>query len=122
MSSRTVFRRIPFSIRMDAATGPLFAQDAEQQMLGADVVVQQPVGLFGRELQHALGFGAERDLDRGRDLLAEDGAAFDFLADVFEGQVRARKDPARQALCLRESGRAAGARSQSKCCPSWLAS
>ena len=85
---------------MEAATGPLLAQDAEQQVLGADVVVQQPVGFLGRKLQHALGFGAERDLDRGRHLLAEDRAAFDFLADVLEGQVRAGKDPAGQALAL----------------------
>ena len=35
---------------------PLLAQDAEQQMLGADVVVQQPVGFLGGELQHPLGF------------------------------------------------------------------
>ena len=78
----------------------LLAQDAEQQVLGADVVVQQPVGLFGRELQHALGFGAERDLDRGRDLLAEDRAAFDFLADVFEGEVRAGEDAAGQPFAF----------------------
>ena len=64
--------------------GPFFAQDAEQEVLGADVVVQQPIGFFGGKLQHALRFRAERDLDRGRDLLAEDGAAFDFLADVLE--------------------------------------
>ncbi len=41
----------------------LFAEDAQQQVLGPDVVVQQPVGFFGRKLQHALGFGAERNLD-----------------------------------------------------------
>ena len=69
-------------------------------MLGADVVVQQPIGLFGGELQHALGFRAERDLDRGRDLLAEDGAPFDFLADALEGEVRAREDAAGQPLAL----------------------
>ena len=79
---------------------PLLAQDAEQQVLGADVVVQQPVGFFGRKLQHALGFGAERDLDRGRHLLAEDRAAFDFLADVFEREVRAREDPAGEPLAF----------------------
>ena len=33
-----------------------------------------------------------------RDLLAEDRAAFDFLADVLEGEVRARENPARQPL------------------------
>ena len=80
--------------------GALFAQDAEQQVLGADVVVQQPIGFVGGELQHALRLGAERNLDRGRDLLAEDRAALDFLADTLERQVRARKDAARQPLAL----------------------
>ena len=79
---------------------PLLAQDAEQQVLGADVGVQQPVGFFGGELQHALGLGAEGNLDRGRDLLAEDRAAFDFLADALEREVRPREDPARQALAF----------------------
>ena len=78
----------------------LFAQDAEQQVLGADVVVQEPVGFFGRELEDALGFRAEGNLDRGRDLLAEHGAALDFLADAFEGQVRPGENPARQPLAL----------------------
>jgi hypothetical protein len=32
----------------------LLAQDAEQEMFGADVVVQQPIGLFGRVLQTRL--------------------------------------------------------------------
>jgi hypothetical protein len=64
-------------------------------MLGPDVVVEQAIRFFGRELQDALGLRAERDLDRGRNLLAEHGAAFDFLADVFEGEMRARKNPAR---------------------------
>ena len=74
----------------------LFAQDAEQQVLGADVVVQQPVGFLGGALEDALGLGAERNFDRGRDLLAEDRPTFDFLADVLEGEVRASKNPARQ--------------------------
>ena len=78
----------------------LLAQDAEQQVLGADVVVQQPIGFLGRKLQHPLGFGAERDLDRGRDLLAEDRAAFDFLADVLQRQVRARENPAGEPLAF----------------------
>ena len=78
----------------------LLAQDAEQQVLGPDVVVQQPVGFFGRKLQHALRFRAERNLDRGRDLLAEDRPAFDFLADVLERQVRAREDAAGQPLAF----------------------
>src|SRR3954471_18960439 len=74
------------------------AQDAEQQVLGADVVVQQPIGLFGRELQDALGFRAERNLDRGRDFLAKHGPSLDFLPDILERQVRARENAAREAL------------------------
>ena len=78
----------------------LLAQDPEQQVFGADVVVEQAVGLFGRKLQHALRFGAEGELDRGRDLLAEHRPAFDFLADIFERQMGAGKNPAGQAFAL----------------------
>ena len=80
--------------------GALFPENAEEQVLRADVVVEQPVGLFRRKLQHALGFGAEGDFDRGRDLLAEDGAALDFLADAFEGQMGSGKDAAREPLAF----------------------
>ena len=79
---------------------PFLAEDAQQQMLGADVVVQQPIGLFGGKLQDALGFRAERDLDRGRHFFAEDRPAFDFLADVLQRQVRAGEDAAREPLAL----------------------
>src|SRR4051812_39888588 len=65
-------------------------------MFGADVVMEETVGFLGGELQDALGLRAERDLDRGRDLLAEHRATFDFLADIFERQMRSREDPARQ--------------------------
>ena len=78
----------------------LFSQDAEQQMLGADVVMQEPVGFFSRKLQHPLRLRAERDLDRRRDLLAEHGPPFDFLANVFEGEMGSRKDAAGQPLAL----------------------
>ena len=100
ISSRTVLSRIPFSMRMDAATRPLLAENPEQQVLGADVVVKQPIGFLGRKLKNPLGFGAERNLDRGRDLLAENRASFDFLANVLEGEVRAGEDAACEALAL----------------------
>ena len=99
MSSRTGVGASPLH-EDRGRDGLLLAQDAEQQVLGADVLVEQPLGFFGRILQHALGLGAERDLDRGRDLLAEDRAAFDLLADVFERQVRAREDPAGEPLAF----------------------
>ena len=78
----------------------LFAQDAEQQVLGADVAVQEAVGFFGGVLEHALGLAAEGDLDRGRHLLAEDRPPFDFLADALEGEVRALEDAAGQPLAF----------------------
>ena len=74
----------------------LFAQDAEQEVLGANVVMQQPIGFLGGTLEDALGFSAERNFDRGGDLLAEDRPTFDFLTDILEGQVRTSKNPARQ--------------------------
>jgi hypothetical protein len=41
-------------------------------VLGADVIVQQPIGLLGSKLQDALGLGAEWNLNRRRDLFAKD--------------------------------------------------
>ena len=76
----------------------LLAQDAEQHVLGADVVVEQTVGFFGGALQHPLRLGAERHLHRGRDLLAEDRAAFDLFSDVLQGQVGPGEDTAREPL------------------------
>jgi len=78
----------------------LLTKDAQQQMLGTDVVVEQAIGLFRRKLQHPLRFRAERDLDRRRDLLAEYGASFDFLADTFERQVGPGKNTAREPFAL----------------------
>ena len=78
----------------------LLAQDAEQEVFRTDVVVQQAVGFLRRELQDPLGFRAEGNLDRGGDLLAEDGSPLDLLADAFEGQVRPGKDAAGEALAL----------------------
>jgi hypothetical protein len=79
---------------------PLFAQDSEEQVLRPDVVVQQPIGFLCRATQDPLGFGTEGNLDRRRDLLAENRPALDFLANVFQGQMRARKDPARQPFAF----------------------
>ncbi len=78
----------------------LFAQDPEQQVLGTDVVVKKPIRLFGGTAEDAFRLGTEWDLDRRRNLLAEDRATLDFLADVFQGQMRARKNPARQPFAF----------------------
>src|SRR5207244_2581923 len=78
----------------------LFAEDPEEEVLGADVVVEQAVGFFGRKLQHPFGFGAERNLHGRGDLLPEHRAAFDFLPDILEREVGPRKNPAGQSLSL----------------------
>src|SRR5436309_6267252 len=67
-------------------------------MLGPDVVVQEPIGLFGGKLQYALGFRAERNFNRRGDLLSKHRPAFDLLPDAFEREVGAREDSASQAF------------------------
>ena len=66
----------------------LFAQQSEQQMLGADVLVIQPLGFFGAIGQHALALMAERKIDRSGHLLANGGVRFNLLANGFDGGVR----------------------------------
>ena len=78
----------------------LLAQEAEQQVLGADVGVQEPVGLLGGGLQGALGLRAEGDVDRRRHPLAEHAAALDLFPDRIEHDLRAGENPAREALPL----------------------
>ena len=79
---------------------PLFPENPEEQVFGPDVGMEQPVRFFGGELQHPLRLGAEGDLDRGGDLLPENRPAFDLFPNAFEGEVRSREDPAREALAF----------------------
>ena len=69
----------------------LFAQQAEQQMFGADVLVREALGLFSGVGEHALAFVRERQVDGGRDLLANGGVAFNLFADGFDRGMRAKK-------------------------------
>ena len=68
-----------------------FAQQAEQQVLGADVLVVQPLGFFRAIGQHALALVAQRQVDGSGNLLADRGVAFNLLADGFDGGVRAQE-------------------------------
>ena len=69
----------------------LFAQQSEQQVFRADVFVREPLGLFGGVSEHSLAFIRERQVDRGRDLLADRGVALDLLADRFDRSMGAQK-------------------------------
>ena len=51
----------------------LFAQQTQQQMLGADVLVAEPLGFLGAIGQHALALVAQRQIDGRGNLLANRG-------------------------------------------------
>jgi hypothetical protein len=67
----------------------LFAQEPEQQMLGADVPVAKFLRFLRRICQHALGLPGERQIDTVRDPVAQDRAFFDHFTDRFDIGVRA---------------------------------
>ena len=77
----------------------LLAQQAQQQVLGADVLVIQPLGLLGAIRQHALALVAQRQIHRSGNLLADRGVPFDLLADGLHRGVRPQ-EPVRQRLVL----------------------
>ena len=91
----------------------LFAQQAQQQVLGADVLVVQPLGFFGAVGQHALALVAERQIHGSGNLLADGGVSFDLLADGFHRGVGAQ-EPVRQRLVLAQQARGAGVRFRCK--------
>ncbi len=80
--------------------GAFLAEDAQEQVLGPDVVVQQTIGFFSRVLEDALGFSAEGNFYGGGDFLAKDRSPLDFLPDAFQGEVRPRENPAGQSLAF----------------------
>ena len=94
-SSRMVERRKPAFVQNLRGETLLFAQEAEQQMLRADVLVVQTLSFFGAIGEDALALVAERKIDRSRNLLANRGVTFDLLPDGIDGRVRPQK-PIRQ--------------------------
>ena len=57
-------------------------------MLGSDVLVVEPFGLFRAISENALAFVAQGKIDRGGNLLPNGGVTFDLLANGFDGGVR----------------------------------
>jgi hypothetical protein len=68
-----------------------FAQQAQQQVLGADVLVAQPLGFFRRIGQHPLALVGERQVHGGRDLFADGGMRLNLLANRLHRSVRAQE-------------------------------
>ena len=69
----------------------LLTQQSEQQVLGANVLMAEALGLFGAVGQHALALMAEGQVHRGGHLLADGGVGLHLLSDGFDGGVRAQK-------------------------------
>ncbi len=68
-------------------------------MFGAYVLMAQPLGLFGSEVQDALALLAQRHFDGRGDALANGDARFDLLADGLDRAVRAQES-IRESLIL----------------------
>ena len=60
-------------------------------MFGADVLVAQPLGFFRRIGQHPLALVRKRQVDGGRNLLANRGVRLNLLADRLHRGVRAQE-------------------------------
>ena len=89
-------------VEQDAGGDALvLADEAEQDVLGADVVVAEAQRLAQRELQDLLGARGERDLPGG-DLLTGADDAHDLGAHALDGDVQALEDPRGEPLLLAE--------------------
>ncbi len=80
-------------LRQDAHRGTaLDAQDADQQVLGADGGVEHALGFVGGVGEDLLGLFGEGELGGGRDPLDEHALAFDLAADVLGLHLEAPED------------------------------
>jgi len=64
------------------------AQEPQQEMLGSDVLVVEPLGLLRAIRQHALALMAQRQVDGSRHFFAQRGVRLDLLTNGFDGRAR----------------------------------
>src|SRR5262249_30201439 len=94
--------RVRVEVEQDAGGDALvLTHEAEQDVLGADVVVAQAQRLAKGELEDLLGARGERDL-AGGDLLAGADDPHDLGADALDGDVERLEHPSGQAFLLAE--------------------
>src|SRR5256885_1975696 len=60
-------------------------------MLSTNVLVRKALRFFGGIGEHTLALVAQRQVNRGRNLFANRGVAFDLFADRFDGSMRTQK-------------------------------
>jgi hypothetical protein len=80
--------------------GLLLAQNSQEDVLGPDVIVDEPLRLLGGERQDPLGLRGKRNLDGGRDLIADHDAALDLFANALHRKMGLHKDAARETFAL----------------------
>src|SRR5215510_33458 len=68
-----------------------FTKDSQQQMSGSSVPVVQALRLFGRIGKNALALIRHRQVEGGRNFLADCNSAFDLLSDAFDRRVISEK-------------------------------
>src|SRR5581483_1897384 len=94
--------RVGVEVEQDPGGDALvLAHEAEQDVLGADVVVTEGERFPQRQLEHLLGTRGERDLT-GRHLVALPDDARDLGAHLFDGDVEGLEHPRRETLLLAE--------------------
>ena len=76
----------------------LFAQEAEQDVLGPDMLVLEPVGLLGGRIERSLALVGKGKVHGSGDLLANERAAFDFLSNAVDGGIGLWEEPVGQVL------------------------
>ena len=92
--------RVGVEVEQDACGDALvLTHEAEQDVLGADVVVAERERLAQRQLENLLGARRERDLARG-DLLAGADDPDDLRAHPLDGDVERLEDARGEALLL----------------------
>ena len=80
-----------------------FAQQAKEQMLGADVLVAEALGLFGGIGKHALALVRKRQVNGGGDFFADGSVRFNLLADRVHRGVRAQEAVGQRLIFAQEA-------------------
>src|SRR5450755_487550 len=69
----------------------LFTQQSQQKMLGSNVLVRKALSLLGSVIQNQLALVAQREIDRGRELLPDRGVSLNLLADELDRSMRTQQ-------------------------------
>ena len=81
----------------------LFAQQTQEQVLGANVLMGETFRLFRGIGEHALTLIAQRQIDGGRYLLANGGVAFDLFPNGFDRRMLPEEPIGERLVFAKES-------------------